>query len=78
MKYTYNKDKEDGTIIRYNKEKPIQRFDKEAKEWVEDWSLLDIFIGSRMLKAMSKEEVDKETDGKAEDDKYIEQEEKEE
>lgn len=51
---------DDGnTIIRDDDDAPIQRYDKERKEWVTDWNMCGIYSGDIPVKVISKEEAER-------------------
>lgn len=51
---------DDGNIlIRYGKGKPIQRYDKDKKELIEDREMLAIFTDKMPSRPISKKEADR-------------------
>ena len=60
MDYTYYIAYDDGNIIiRDHENVPIQRYDKERKEWVTDWNMCGIYSGDIPVKVISKEEAER-------------------
>ena len=57
-KYKYYLAYDDGDIIiRDAINKPIDRYDKEKKEWITDWDMAGIYSGDIPVKVLSKKEA---------------------
>lgn len=57
--YNYCVAYKDGNIlIRYGKQKPIQRYDKDKKKWVNDREMLAIFTDKMPSRPISKDQAD--------------------
>lgn len=57
--YNYCVAYKDGNIlIRYGKQKPIQRYDIDEKKWVNDREMLAIFTDKMPIRLISKEQAD--------------------
>lgn len=57
--YNYCVAYKDGNIlIRYGKQKPIQRYDKDKKKWVNDREMLAIFTDKMPSRPFSKDQAD--------------------
>ena len=57
--YNYCVAYKDGNIlIRYGKQKPIQRYDKDKKKWVNDREMLAIFTDKMTSRPISKDQAD--------------------
>lgn len=56
--YNYCVAYKDGNIlIRYGKQKPIQRYDKDKKKWVNDREMLAIFTDKMPSRPISKDQA---------------------